>query len=300
MHDPAHHHHIGSPKTKNRLFLAAGLILVFSAIEALGGWLSNSLTLLSDSGHMLADSLTLVLAAFAAWVASKPSSEKHTYGFGRAEVIAAWLSSLLLIVITVGIFIEALYRLEHPRNITSQTVIIIACFGFLTNLALAFILGRGEKTLNTRAALLHILSDLLGSIIALISGVIIYFTHWSDVDPILSLAICALILFSTVNLLRESLVVLMEGVPRHLSIKQVAAAINKAPGVISVHDLHIWTLTGGTTLLTAHVVLEDICAWPEIVQQLRVMLLEKFAINHATLQPETKNLDLNCKCCNSL
>jgi cobalt-zinc-cadmium efflux system protein len=246
---------------------------------------------------MAADSVTLLLAGFAAWIAGKPSSQKHTYGFGRAEVIVAWFSSLSLIAVTIGILIEAFRRFYAPHAVSGQAVIIVAIMGFTVNLIIALLLNSGEKTLNTRAALLHVLSDLLGSIIALISGVIIYFTHWNTIDPILSVVICILILFSTINLLRESLLVLMEGVPKHIDSNEVTAEMCKIHGISTIHDLHIWTLTSGMTLLTAHVVIENFHDWPRIIENLHKMLDCKFKINHATLQPETTALTHNCTRC---
>lgn len=294
-HHLTHHQH---SKAKNSLLIAASIVFGFAIIEALGGFFANSLTLLSDAGHMAADAISLLLAAFAAWIARRPISQKHTYGFGRAEVIIAWLSCLSLIAITIIILIEAFHRLHEPGVIAGRTVMTVAFLGFIVNLVLALILGRGEKTLNTKAALLHILSDLLGSIVALISGAIIYFTHWAKIDPILSVIICVLILFSTINLLRESLVVLMEGVPKHIDSNKVSSAMGKIENIEAIHDLHIWTLTSGMVLLTAHIVVEDINKWPNIAEKLRTTLLDHFGINHVTLQPETSELAKTCVRCN--
>lgn len=294
--DPAHSHHKSKPHTKNKLFLATTIILVFGAIEALGGWWSGSLTLLSDSGHMLADSVSLALAGFAAWIASKPSSKRHTYGLGRAEVIAAWLSGLSLIMLTIFLLVAAIERFHGVHTVAGGVVMVIASVGFLTNLVVAWVLGQGEKTLNTKAALIHVLGDLLGAIAALISGAIIHFTNWTLIDPILSIFIAILILISTISLLRDSIIVLMEGVPKHIDIRKVEESIRKVKDVVSVHDLHVWTLTSGMVLLSAHIEVDDFTKWPIIAVNLRTLLFEKYGINHATLQPENDSMPVCCSC----
>jgi cobalt-zinc-cadmium efflux system protein len=295
-YDPAHSHHKSAVGTKNKLFLATAIILFFGCIEALGGWWSGSLTLLSDAGHMLADSISLALAGFAAWIASRPISKRHTYGLGRAEVIAAWFSCLSLIILTIFLLITAIRRFHGVHPVSGEIVMVIASFAFVTNLIVAWVLGHGEKTLNTKAALIHVLGDLLGAITALISGAIIHFTHWNLIDPILSIFIAILILISTVSLLRDSIIVLMEGVPKHIDIRKVEESMLKVINVISIHDLHIWTLTSGMVLLSAHVEIQDFTKWPEIAVELRTLLYDKFGINHATMQPENDSMPVCCKC----
>jgi cobalt-zinc-cadmium efflux system protein len=299
-HDHDHHYHDLHHNSQKKLLLATIIVIIFSSLEAGAGWWSNSLTLLSDAGHMAADAMGLGLAAFAAWIANRPISQRHTYGFGRAEIIAAWISSISLIAVTIAILIEAIHRLRNPHTVAGNIVIIVAIFGFITNLLLASILGKGEKTLNTKSALLHILGDLLGSIIVLISGAIIYFSHWSKIDPILSIGICCLILFSTFNLLYESLVVLMEGAPKHINPNLVKDAIAEIKGVLSIHDFHIWTLTSGMTILSGHIVIHDLAQWPKIICSIQQLLLQRFKINHVTLQPETPKMPVcGCNCENS-
>lgn len=287
MEDPSHHHVLEHRSAKNSLLLAVSVTLLFGIVEAVTGWLAGSLTLMSDAGHMGADAIGLAIAAFASWIANKPTSKKHTYGFGRAEVIAAWLSSLILIVVIFSIFVEAIDRFSHPKTIQGGMVMVVAFLGLVINVLVAWILSHGEKTINIRAALLHVFSDLLGSVVVLLCGTIIIFTGWSKADPIFSIVICILILISTVKLLRESLLVLMEAVPINVNVSEVQAEMTKIPGVAAVHDLHIWTLTSGITLLTAHLVLNDSNRWPEIIDEQREMLINKFAINHIALQPET-------------
>lgn len=287
-HDHAaggHHHGMHAPLK----VLVAAIIFTFTfaIIEAIGAWWSGSLALLSDAGHMASDSLALSIAAFAAWVASRPPSAKHTYGFGRAEVLGAWFSSLLMVVVVIAILIEAIERIRHPQIVSGGIVIIIASIGLLANLFIAWILSKGEKTLNVRAAILHVLSDMMGSIAALISGAVIYFKGWNTIDPILSIFICILILFSSLQLLRESLAVLMEGVPPHIELNLVGKAMAGVPQVKSVHDLHIWTLSSGVTVLSAHIQIDHFADWFKILENLQHLLLHDYGIEHVTLQPET-------------
>jgi len=268
------------------LSLAILFIAGFACIEGLGAWWSGSLTLLGDAGHMASDSVALGISAFAAWFALKPPSEKHSYGFGRAEVIAAWISSLLMLIISIAIIIEALKRFQHPAEVKGMPVIIIGALGLCVNLGVAWMLSRSEKSLNVRAALLHVMSDALGSIAALISGLVIYYFGWLTVDPLLSLVIALLIMFSSIQLLRETLSVLMEGVPAHINMKEVSKKMLEVHGVSAVHDLHIWTLSSGMVVLSAHVDIDQLEHWNHILGQLSITLRNNFHIEHVTLQPE--------------
>ena len=269
------------------LLIAIIFTFTFAIIEAIGSWWSGSLALLSDAGHMASDSLALSIAAFAAWIASRPPSAKHTYGYGRAEVLGAWFSSLLMVIVVIAILIEAIERIHHPQIVSGGIVIVIASIGLLANLFIAYILSKGEKTLNVRAATLHVLGDMLGSIAALISGAVIYFKGWNTIDPILSIFICILILFSSLQLLRESLAVLMEGVPKHIELNVVGKAMASVSQVKSVHDLHIWTLSSGVTVLSAHIEIDHFSDWFKILENLRHLLSHDYGIEHVTLQPET-------------
>ncbi|MBU0744041.1 MAG: cation diffusion facilitator family transporter [Gammaproteobacteria bacterium] len=283
----------------NTAFYAAVFIALFGVIEALFGLWSGSLTLLSDAGHMGADALALTLAAFASWIKHRPTTPKHTYGFGRVEVLASWLSSMLLLAIIVSITIEAIHRLHTPTVIASKPVMIVATIGLIVNIITAWILHKGEKTLNTQAALLHVMGDLLGSVAVLISGIIIYFTNWTLIDPILSIFICLLILISTINLLRKSSLVLMEGTPSNIDFTEVSRDIKTINGVKTIHDLHIWTLTSGVILLTVHVIATDNTPWPQIIDDVRAIIQKNFGITHSTIQIESPNQAVPCVDCNS-
>lgn len=286
-HSAGHHHGAHAPL---KVLLAAIIFtFAFSIFEAIGGWWSGSLALLSDAGHMASDSLALSIAAFAAWVSSRPPSSKHSYGFGRAEVLGAWFSSLLMVIVVIVILVEAIERIRHPQEVAGGVVIVIASIGMISNMFIAWILSKGEKTLNVRAAILHVLSDMMGSIAALISGAIIFFKDWAMIDPILSIFICILILFSSLQLLRESLTVLMEGVPKHLDLNTVGEAMAAVHEVKSVHDLHIWTLSSGMIVLSAHIEIEDFADWYVILKKLQTLLAKNYDIEHVTLQPETSS-----------
>lgn len=283
-HHPAHHHH--GPRGANSLFVALGLTLGFAAVEALAGWWSGSLALLGDAGHMVTDSTALGLAALAAWIARRPPSARHSYGLGRIEVLAAAINGLFMLLVVAAIVITAIERLHAVRPVAGGTAMGVAVIGLGVNVLVMLTLSRGEQSINTRAALLHVLGDLLGSIAAIISGAVIYFTGWLPIDPLASLFICALILVSSLRLLREAVHVLMEGVPSHVNLPEVGHAMAGVAGVKSVHDLHIWTAASGQVALSAHVVLTNMNAWNDTLQRLRVLLHERFGIDHVTLQPE--------------
>ena len=284
-HDHSPHHRVPAAR---RLYLVLALTLGFAFIEAAAGFWSGSLALLGDAGHMFSDSVALALAVFAAWVARRPPSARHSYGFARAEVIAALVNGLLMLAVVIAIVVEAIARLQAPRPIPGMAVMAIAAVGLAVNLLALFILSRGAGDINTRGALLHVFGDLLGSIAALIAGAVIHFTGWVPIDALLSLLICALILFSTLRLLREALQVLMEGVPLNIDLNAVGQSLAAVPGVISVHDLHIWTPASGAPALSAHVVVEKLDNWAKTLEVLRALLSSRYGIEHVTLQPETR------------
>ena len=283
-HNRAHHRHSHAHRT---FAWALVLTLSFSVVEATAGWWANSLALLSDAGHMLTDSLSLLLAAVAAWLARKPPSARHSYGLARAEILAALANSLLMLAIVAFIVFEAMERFQRPPQVNGGAVMAVAFIGLLINLGIGWLLARGEDSLNRRAALIHVIGDALGSVAALAAGLVIYLPGWMPIDPILSVVVSLLILTSTVNLLRETLHVLMEGVPRGLDLNRVGIALAKIEGVRQVHDLHIWTLASGQVALSAHLSIVHLGEWPRILHEARHLLQDDFAIGHVTLQPET-------------
>lgn len=284
----AHHHDHphATPNSSATLALATLLTLGFAGIEAGVGLWAGSLALVADAGHMVNDAAALALAAGAAWLARRPASARHSYGFGRAEFLAALTNSAALLALVAWLVVSAIERLQTPRPVLGEAVFVTAAIGLAINLLVAWLLMRGEKNLNTRAALLHVLGDLLGSVAALIAGLVILTTGWTRIDPLLSLAIGALILVSSLRLLREAVHGLMEGVPLDLDPQDVGRALAAVPGVASVHDLHIWSVKAGQPLLSAHLVVEDITRWETVLEASHALLAQRFAIHHVTLQPE--------------
>lgn len=281
------HSHDHPHATQNVWLWPLLLISGFALVEAIGGWFTGSLALLGDAGHMVSDAAALALAWLGSWIARKPASEQHSFGLMRAEVIVALVNGLLMLLVITFIVIEAIERLQTPRPVLGGEVMLIALLGLVVNVIVALKLHGHQDSMNNRAALLHVLGDLLGSVAALAAGAVIYFTGWMPIDPILSLFISALILASTVKLLREVLHVLMEGVPAHLEIGEVTEALTAIPRVQEIHSVHIWALSSQVSALSAHVVLKDMQTWHEVLPELRRMLHERFSIDHVTLQPET-------------
>ena len=266
--------------------LALVITLGYAGVEFAGGLWTGSLALLSDAGHMLSDALALGLAAFAAWLARRPAGQRHSYGWARAEVIGATLNSLLMLIIIVVLVVEAVTRLLDPRPVAALGMTIIAFVGMAINALVIWIMSRAEQTLNTRAALLHVVGDLVSSFAALVAGAVIYFTGWLPIDPILSLVIAGLILVSTMKLLRDTTHVLMEGVPPALELRAIGKALAGVEGVISVHDLHVWSITPGQVALSAHLEIGDLGRWPEILAAATELMRDRYEIGHVTLQPE--------------
>lgn len=281
-----HDHHAHAHANRNGLLVALLLTFSFAGVEATAGWWSGSLALLADAAHMLTDSSALALAAAAAWLARRPPSRLHSYGLARAEVLAALINSLLMLVLLGFIVHEALGRFGTPRDIRGGAVIGVAVVGLAVNLVVAWVLSHGEQSLNSRAALLHVLGDALGSVAAIAAGVVIVTTGWMPIDPLLSLLVAALILVSALRLLREAVHVLMEGVPLHVRLDAVGHDLAALDGVRRVHDLHVWTLSSGSIALSAHLEIRSLADWPAILAAARQTLDRQHAIQHVTLQPE--------------
>jgi cobalt-zinc-cadmium efflux system protein len=280
-----HHHH--RPGSGTALRGAAALTIAFAAVEAIGGWWTGSLALLSDAGHMLTDGAALALGAFAAWMAQRPPSERHSYGLGRAEIFAALVNALAMLAIVAFLGYEALFRLQQPAPVKGEAAALIALAGLALNLVILRRLSPHGHDLNARAATLHVIGDALGSVAALASGLVIALTGWLPIDPIASLVICALIAVSGLRLTRESLHALMEGVPRGLSVEAIGREMASVEGVLSVHDLHVWMLSGSRIALSAHVVVANLGQWDRTLPALQRRLQERFHIDHVTLQPES-------------
>lgn len=266
--------------------MAVLLTLGFAAVEVVAGYWSNSLALISDAGHMLTDSTALGLALLAQHVARRPPSPRHSFGFGRAEALAAFINAIAMLVLVGWIVFEALQRFSAPPQVAGEAVFTVALIGLCVNLVVAWVLSRDSSNVNTRAALVHVLGDLLGSVAALVAGGVIYFTGWYPIDPLLSVFVSMLILRSTLSVLREAYHFLMEGVPKNVDYLQVGADLADVPGVQSVHDLHVWEMTPGHPALIGHVEIGALEEWPAVLARIKRMLLEKHGIDHITLQPE--------------
>jgi len=278
-----HKHTSGAPA----FIVALGITAAYALVELVGGWWSGSLALLGDSGHMFSDAFALGIAAVAAKLSQRPTSQRHSYGWARAEVIGALLNGVLMLAIILMLVVEAVGRLQAPRPVAASAMMLIALVGIAVNAGVAWIISRGTHTLNTRGALLHVLGDLLSSFAAVVAGAVILTTGWLPIDPILSLVIAGLILISALRLMKEALHVLMEGVPAAIELAEVGRALVELPGVVSVHDLHVWSITPEQVALSAHVELEDLQHWPAILASASALLRARYGIGHVTLQPET-------------
>ena len=262
------------------------LTLSFAVIEFIAGLWSGSLALMADAGHMLTDSSALALAALASWIASRPADRRHSWGHGRAEVLAAMANALILIGLVAVIIWQAVGRLISPPEVQGAVVVIVALIGLVVNLSVLAILRRGKPNINVRGAILHVMGDLLGSLAALSSGIVILATGWMPIDPVLSIFIAVLILIAALRLLYEGVGVVMESVPDGIDPEQVREAMCRIEEVIEIHDLHIWAVSGGRVALSAHVVIERLERWPEVLDTLVSLLDQRFDIDHPTLQVE--------------
>lgn len=280
--------HLHVTEQRNYKVLGASLLLTlgFAFVEVVAGFWSNSLALISDAGHMMTDATALGLALLAQMIAKRPPSAKHSFGFGRAEALAAFVNGLAMLALVGWIAFEALQRFSHPEAVKGEAVFTVATIGLFINLIVAWVLSHDKQSVNTRAALVHVLGDLLGSVAALVAGVVIYFTGWLPIDPLLSLVVSALILKSTAGVLRDSYHFLMEGVPQHIDYLEVGNDLASIHGVLSVHDLHVWEMSPGQPALIGHLEICNMQAWPDILHAIKTLLLTKHGIDHITLQAE--------------
>lgn len=282
----AHHHHQHDYKNSHYLGLALLLTGSFSIIEVIGGFYSGSLALIADAGHMLTDTAALALAYLAQKISTRAASSKLSFGYTRVETIAAFANALSMLAVVAWILIQAAQRLFEPLPINGSTVSWVALGGLLINLLVAWLLSQDQSSLNTRSALTHVLGDLLGSVAAIVAGLVIVYTGWLPIDPILSAFVALLIVRSTCLVLKESFSHLMDAVPTHIDFNTVGTSLHQIDGIISVHDLHIWNMSANQPTLMAHVILEANSQWPVVLDKAREMLRRDFDIDHITLQPE--------------
>jgi cobalt-zinc-cadmium efflux system protein len=281
-----HDHHHGA-RDRRLLALALALILAFMAVEVVFGILADSLALLADAGHMLTDAAALALALVAAWAASLPARGRFTFGFARAEILAAQANGITLVLIGLWILYEAVRRLIEPPEVQAGVVTVVALGGIAVNLAVLWLLSRSRRqSLNVRGAYLHITTDLAAFVGTVVAGLLILSTGWDRFDPIASLVVVGLMFYASVELLRESGRIFLEGAPASAPPTEVGDALAKHPGVVEAHDLHVWTVTSGFPSLSAHVLVQPGADCHRIRLELERMLRERFGIDHSTLQVE--------------
>jgi len=288
-----------SVENSQPLKIALTIVLVIMALEVAGGILSNSLALLGDAGHMLVDGLALGLSLFAMTLARRPPTPSRTYGYHRAEIMAALANGTLLVLVSLYIFYEAYQRFFDPPQVRTPLMIAVAAIGLVANLAMVLLLRRRSRdSLNVKAAFWHIVGDTVSSVGVILGGLIILVTGWYIADPIIAVFIGVIILWGAVRIVRESADILLESVPRHIRVEEVIAAIKGVPGVRDVHDIHIWTITSGLHALSAHVSIEDqtVSRSGEIVEAVNQHLSRDFGISHTTLQLECDSCPTGLVC----
>ena len=273
-------------ETRRRLTLALAITAAVMLVEFVGGWLAGSLALLADAAHMLADVAALALALVAAWIARRPATPERSFGFLRLEILAALVNGAVLFAIALGIGVEAWRRVHAPEAVNGVLLLGVAAIGFAANVGAAVVLHRGHQhSLNQRGAYLHVLGDLLGSVGALIAGAIVIATGWTLADPLISVLIGLLVLASAWRLVKESTDVLLEATPRHIALSDVHERIVSVPGVESVHDLHLWTVTSGVVAMSGHLVVKNPSDNQPILEAVQNRM-RAMGIHHVTVQVE--------------
>lgn len=289
------HNHGGErrdAKSLQRLKIALVLTAVYMIAEAVGGYLTNSLALIADAGHMLTDVAALSLTLGAIWFAARPATEEKTYGYYRIEILAALLNGLALLLISVWVIYEAYERWQTPPEVKGFDMMLVACGGLVVNLVAAWLLHSDHKhDLNMRGAWLHVMGDALGSVTAIVAGLLIVWFNWTWADAACSVLISIIIIFGSWNLMRESINILLEGTPRHIDISAVEKTIMQTPGVNGVHDLHVWTITSGMEALSAHVRCDGKTSPNELLKSIRGRLHDELGIDHLTIQMETPEFE---------
>jgi cobalt-zinc-cadmium efflux system protein len=300
-HHSAHHHtheprgHSRAARTDRRLLWALLLTAAFTLIEAAGGWLAHSLALLADAGHMLTDVLSLSLAFLALRASAKSADARRTYGYQRYQVLAAFVNGLLLLAISIWILFEAALRLLSPAPVLAGLMLWIALAGLAVNLVAYFLLHGAHDNLNTRAAMAHVLGDMLGSVAALLAAAVILATGWTPADPLLSALVAALLLRTGFRLTKQSGHVLLEGSPEHLDLSGLEAEMTAAvPELTSVHHVHAWSLTPEQPMMTLHAVVGEQADGDHVVGAIGAFLKARYGVTHVTVQVERASCDAPC------
>ena len=288
MTDCAHPSHDHAESPRGRLLLVLVLTATFMVVEAVGGWISGSLALLADAGHMLTDVAAIGLSLVTAIIGSRPADQFKTYGYRRWEILAAFVNGAALFGIALWVVVEALRRLGNPVPIRPGILLGVAGAGLVVNLiALRILHAAHDHNLNTRGAYLHIMGDLLGSVAAIVAGGVIWLTGWTPADPILSIGVAVLILIGGWRLVRESTDILLEAVPAGVSMADVERRMLEVPGVEAVHDLHVWTVTSGMVAMSGHAVVPELERHPAALEGIR-SAMQALRIGHVTIQLEVE------------
>jgi cobalt-zinc-cadmium efflux system protein len=284
-----HHHRHGLDRTRSRRALGAVLALTatYTVVELVGGLATGSLALLADAGHMLGDTATIALALFASWLAARPATAQRSFGYRRAEILAALANGVALVAVAIWVFVEAIDRFSNPPEILAGWVLVVAGIGLLVNLLAAGILARAAgESLNVRAAYTHVLADLAASAGVIAAALVVLATGWRYADPLAGLAIGLLVLASSWSILRDSVSILLESTPAGMDAGDVGRRMAEVEGVVEVHDLHIWTITSGFPALSAHVLVREDDDCHARRRELEAILGDEFGLRHTTLQVE--------------
>jgi cobalt-zinc-cadmium efflux system protein len=296
----AHSHHHGTNATGRRLVLSMAITFAFVVAEAIAGYLSHSLALISDAGHNLADALALFFAWYGVWIARKPSTQRHTFGYHRVGILAALVNAVSLVVVALLIFREAAGRLGKPLEVHSGPVIILALMAIIMNLAISFWLrGDAEHDLNVRSAYMHMVGDAISAVGVVAAGLMIALTGLTVADSLISILIGFLILWSSWGILQESVNVLLESIPKGMSMDAVEQTIVEVPGVLAVHDLHVWTIGSGIIACSCHIKVgeQSISSGEDVLRSVNHELRSRFGISHSTIQVEVEGCDPNDMYC---
>ena len=283
------HNHTHRGEERSKLILACSLTGTMFIVEGIAGFLTNSLALLSDAGHMLTHMIALLISLGAILFASRPPTARKTYGFYRLEILAALFNGATLFLITLWIFFHAYKRIINPEPIASGHMFIVAIVGLLVNLACAYILKTSHGSLNIKSAFMHMMADTFSSLVVVFGAIIMHYTQWYMLDPALSILICIVILVWSYQLITESVDILLEATPKDVDLENVVKSINELDEIEGVHDVHIWTITSGMYAMSAHIYIKDLMVSEthRIMAKINALVNEKFSIGHTVIQFES-------------
>ena len=288
-HGPGHVHVHGADGTR-RLRIALALTAFFLVVEVVGGIVSNSLALLADAGHMLTDVAALALSLFVSWFSRKPETPRRTYGYLRLEILAAFVNGATLLVLSAWIVFEAVQRMRAPEPLAGGVMLLVALSGLAVNVVAAVVLHPSqEQSLNIRGAYLHVLGDLLGSVATVAAALLVRYTGWALADPVASVLVTVIVIFGAWRLVRESVDVLLESTPSHISLGAVRAQLEKIPGIESVHDLHVWTVTSNVVAMSVHAIVREPDRHQHVLEHVHDAM-RLFGIGHVTVQLERREM----------